>query len=169
MNTISYSLSNYDIERLCPGAFMLYSEFDKVTNINRFIKMGTGKIILIRDQENSGHYILLFRAGLNKYYFVNSFGYKPDEQMTTYISKKTNDLFNGGADDLIRLLKPKNVTVLNLPLQDKTTNVCGRFCVFFLKSFEQGLTMNEAVKVLKLYKKERGVSFDKLVVDLIQL
>jgi len=29
--------------------------------------------------------------------------------------------------------------------------------------------MNEAVKVLKLYKKERGVSFDKLVVDLIQL
>ena len=164
-----YSLSNTDVDRLCPNSFMLYEDFDKVKNINAFMKIGTGKIILIRDSPNSGHYILLFRAGLNRYFFLNSFGYGPDLQMKKYISKKGNDLYNGGGDDLSRLLKSKNVSVLNLPLQDKKTNVCGRFAVFFLRLFQEGLSLNDAVKVLKLLKKEMRLSFDEIVVKLIQL
>ena len=168
-NTTMYALSNTDIDRLCPNSFMLYDQFDKVKNINTFLKIGTGKIILIRDSPNSGHYILLFRAGLNKYYFVNSFGYKVDEQMKIYISKKDNELFNGGGDDLERLLKSKSVSILNLPLQDKKTNVCGRFAVFFLRLFQAGATLNEAIRMLKYLKREMRLSFDDIVVELIKL
>jgi len=164
-----YALSNTDIDRLCPGSFMLYEDFDRVKNINSFLPIGTGKIILIRDTPNSGHYILLFRYDKNKYFFVNSFGYAPDEQMRRFISKKGNELYNGGADDLTRLLKSKSVSVLNLPIQDKKTNVCGRFCVFFYKLFKSGMTLNEAVKVLKLLKKEMRLSYDEVVVRLIRL
>ena len=168
-NTIMYSLSNTDIEQLCPNTFILYEQFDKVKNINRFMPIGTGKIILIRDTPNSGHYILLFRVGLNKYFFVNSFGYGVDEQMRKYISKKGNELYNGGADDLSRLLKNKSVSVLNLPMQDEKTNVCGRFCVFFYKLFKAGVSLNEAVKVLKVLKKDLKKSYDEVVVGLIKL
>ena len=169
MNSVDYALSNEDIERLAPNTFMTYDAFDKVKNINRFMNIGTGKIILIRDTPNSGHYILLFRVGLNKYFFVNSFGYAVDQQMKKYISKKGNDLYNGGADDLSRLLKNKSVSVLNLPLQDKSTQVCGRFCLYFYKLFKAGMSLNEAVKVLKVLKKEMHRSFDEIVVELIKL
>jgi hypothetical protein len=164
-----YALSNTDIDRLCPGSFMLYEDFDRVKNINSFLPIGTGKIILIRDSPNSGHYILLFRYDKNKYFFANSFGYKVDQQMKKYISKKGNELYNGGGNDLSRLLKSKSVSILNLPLQDAKTNVCGRFCIFFFRLFQSGLTLNESVKVLKLLKKEMGVSYDEIVVELIRL
>lgn len=166
---MNYSLSNHDIDRLIPNSFILYDAFDKVKNINRIIPIHTGKIILIRDQENSGHYLTLYRKSLNSYYFVNSFGYSVDEQMTKYISKKTNDLYNGGSDDLSRLLKMKHVSCLNIPLQDKTSSVCGRYAVYFLKLFMNGVTMNEAIKMLTLYCKEHGTSPDEAMVELIKV
>jgi len=168
-NTIMYALSNTDIDRLCPGSFMLYEEFDKVKKINTFMPIDTGKIILIRDNPTSGHYILLFRAGLNKYYFINSFGYGIDQQMKKYISKKGNELYNGGADDLSRLLKSKNVSILNLPLQDTSTNVCGRFCVFFYRLFQAGVTLTEAIRIIKYLKRQMKMSYDEIVVKLIPL
>ena len=168
-NTEMYSLSNYDINELIPGSFMLYDKFNKIKNINKFMPVNSGKIFLIRDNENSGHYICLYRKSLNTYYFCNSFGYGIDEQMKKYISKKDNDLFNSGGDDLSRLLKNKKVEVLNLPLQNVETNVCGRFCVYFLKVFNEGATLNEAVKILKFLKKEMNMSYDELMVNLIKL
>ena len=166
---MDYALSNEDIDRLAPNTFMTYDGFDNVKDMNRFIPIGEGKIILIRDMPNSGHYILLFRAGKNKYNFVNSFGYGIDEQMKKYISKKGNDLYNGGGDDLSRLLKNKSVSVLNLPLQNKDTQVCGRFCLFFYRCFKKGMTLNDAVKLLKNLKKASGISLDEIVVQLINL
>ena len=168
-NSEMYSLSNYDVDKLIPGSFMLYSDLDKVKNINRLLKVGEGKVILIRDKENSGHYLVLFRKSINGFYFCNSFGYGIDEQMKKYISKQDNHLFNGGGDDLSRLLKNKKVEVLNLPLQNVETNVCGRFCVYFLKVFNEGATLNEAVKILKFLKKEMNMSYDELMVKLIRL
>ena len=166
---MDYSLSNHDIDRLIPGSFMLYSDFDTVKNINRFMPVGTGKIILIRDSQNSGHYLVLFRYGTNKYFFVNSFGHGVDEQMKRYISPKKNDLYNGGADDLSRLLKMKHVSCLNLPLQDTASSVCGRYCLFFLKLFMNGDTLTDAVKSLKTYCKENGVSTDEAMLTLVQI
>jgi len=150
--TITYSeLRNYSfIEELLP-------------NINDF------KIILIRNEPNSGHWVNIIRTGKEDYVYFNSFGqsYNQDLYLVPTMIRKMLGSYDNYLNEL---LKGKNVQYNKKKFQSNYSDVCGRWVVLNIIMITKMLfSLNDFVKFIETKKKELGFSsYDELVLKLTE-
>ena len=150
--TITYSeLRNYSfIEELLP-------------NIHDF------KIILIRNEPSSGHWVNIIRTGNEDYVYFNSFGqsYNQDLYLVPTIIRKMLGSYDNYLNDL---LKGKNVQYNKKKFQSNYSDVCGRWVVLNIIMITKMLfSLNDFVKFIETKKKELGFSsYDELVLKLTE-
>lgn len=163
-------LSDSDIERQLGKCIMMYQELENYGDIEDVLpEVGSYKVLLVRRTANSGHWVCIFRHSNEEYYFVNSYGYAYDKQERIVLSEEINNRYNSQADELTRLFRDKKIISNKVKLQGKTSEVCGRYAVFFIFMFSLGNTMKKVQSLLKQAKAKTGMSYDEIVIRLIKI
>ncbi len=89
------------------------------------------KIILLREKENRGHWVVLIRQK-NKYYYFNSYGEKYDMDMNT-ISRLARKILGQDEPKIQNLLGGKKIDYNKIKFQNNISNTCGRYCVYMVQ------------------------------------
>jgi len=166
---MNVSLTNTDIEKLTGQPPMLYEELKNYKTINKLLpKVGSFKILLLRQHIKSGHWVLLYRTK-KSYIYVNSYGDCFDLDMRQNMSPEVNHRLNDDANDLTRLLKGKRVFHLTERLQGEDSNTCGRWSILFLEYLKQGFTVNDIARTVRIVADDNALTPDQLVVKMIRI
>jgi hypothetical protein len=129
-----YALSNQDINDLLKQDTHIwtYPELASVSHIDDCLD-SLGRMILLYplENENSGHWVALWRKGKKLFYF-DSYG-KGVEEPKQWISQEKNEMMGQGQDHLTRLLRESGYEVYQnkYPYQpmDGSSATCGRWAV----------------------------------------
>jgi hypothetical protein len=150
------------------GEPITYSQLKSYSFIEELLpNIGSFKVILIRDQPSSGHWVALVRHAENSYFYFNSYGesYNQDLYLVPAMVRK----MLGNYDNTLKeLLRDKKVAYNNVKFQQNSSAVCGRWVVLFVIMTTKMLyTMPEFIHFIKEKKKELDYKkYDELVLHL---
>ncbi len=146
-----------------------YSQLSEFTSIEQVLEHDKAwKIVLIEDEVNSGHWVLLLRYG-KTIEFYNSYGTKPSYELDL-ISDEVNEQLGQEEKYLNKLLllaKDKYKVIYNKKRFQKLAdgiNTCGRWCllrIIMLKHFN--LDLSKFIKFMDYLKKKYNMTFDEIV------
>jgi hypothetical protein len=142
---IPYStLRNYDtIEQLLPD--------DK-----------TFKILLLEEEPRRGHWVAIYRKS-SMICYANSYGEKPDRDMNC-IPRLVRKMLGEDRPEISRLCGEREIWYNDVKLQGKTSQVCGRYCVYFIEMNKMGYSPDEALdKLMKLKHSKQYDSYDEAI------
>lgn len=163
-------LSNKDIvSALGVGSEPItYSQLKTYGTIEELLpNVGDFKVILIRDQPSSGHWVSITRHAEEGYYYFNSFGESYNEDL--YLVPSLIRKMLGSYDNTLNeMLKGKKVEYNKVKFQQNKSAVCGRWVVLFtIMTTKMLYSMKDFVKFIKDKKKESGYKlYDELVLHL---
>ena len=141
---LSYLVSNVDIEAKFQGQPIKIVTYPELKDYNDITELVPAEIsacfILIKTSQNSGHWTVVVRYHDHLYYF-DSYGVKPDGELS-HISKTLRyELDNY----LTSLLDATDMNVAYNKFQFQSyhadINTCGKWCLVFVKSVFEGLTI----------------------------
>jgi hypothetical protein len=134
-----------------------YGELNGAFGDKRFI------IILIESNINSGHWVCLYRKSTNDYVYFNSYGKKYDSDLD-FISKMKNKILGNDVNTIKKLMDSDDSIVWNhVKYQGNKSQVCGRYCIDFVRQMEAGLSLKEYQSYLK---KNKDGSYDETILRL---
>lgn len=147
-----------------------YSDIKNYKDIDELLPDNKSyKIILIEDQLNSGHWVVIFRYLIDKkptIEWFNSYGMRPSADLN-FIGRYMNRLLGNGYSDLDNILdsaiKKYNVIYNKKRFQSSKTgiNTCGRWVllrIIMMKDFNMDLY--EFIKFIDELKKKYGYEPD---------
>lgn len=161
-------LSNKDIvSALGVGSEPItYSQLKSYSFIEELLpNVGDFKIILIRDQPSSGHWVVIVRKSEDLYYYFNSFGesYNQDLYLVPAMIRKMLGSYDNTLNELLR---DKKVEYSKVKFQQNSSAVCGRWVVLFTVMTTQMLySMKDFISFIK-EKKKGFKKYDDLVLNL---
>lgn len=126
------SLSNFEIEKVLPGARCLtYRQLKQYTSLEQLFRDAPYAIILYELEPNYGHWVMLMRQGKYNEFF-DSYGGMPDTQMDD-IDNVTKNRFGYDYPHIARLLyksnRPCQYNDVQLQKYDDNVQTCGKWCV----------------------------------------
>jgi len=124
-------------------------------------------ILLIEQEVSSGHWVSIFRTGPSNYIYFNSYGKKYDTDLSL-ISRLSNKILGNEYNSIKKLKMPNDTITWNSILyQGKTSAVCGRYCVSFVRKMRDGYDLNQYQTFLWKAKKEGSFkSYDETILSL---
>jgi hypothetical protein len=161
-------LSNSDIvSALGPGSEPItYSQLKSYSFIEELLpNIGSFKVILIRDQPSSGHWVVIVRHAEEGYYYFNSFGesYNQDLYLVPTMIRKMLGSYD---NTLNELLKDKKVEYNKVKFQQDKSAVCGRWVVLFtIMTTKMLYSLKDFISFIK-EKKKGYKKYDDLVLHL---
>lgn len=151
-----YSLSNEDITKLCPKSNIItYTDLNECEHIDDIFENSEDDscFLLYLTQKTYGHWCVLFKRSENEIDYFNSYGTKPDIDLTK-IPKDSLYEYGQSEPILYELLAKSGYKVEynNSKLQKRTKGIstCGCHCVTRLYNREK--TSDEYIKCIKSYK-----------------
>lgn len=174
---ISKSLTDDDLTRYLGGGIgdniIKYSDLKTYKSITDLLpKNKDYKIILIEDDINKGHWVLVCRIN-GTFEFFNSYG-EPVDKQKNMIGACKNAILGQTKNDLTKLFKnrPKDMKFVwnNKPLQKMKNgiNTCGRWVILRILMLGMDMDLSEFQKVMKENKTKSGLPYDALVSIYIQ-
>jgi hypothetical protein len=173
-------LDDKQMLELCgPGTrIVLNGDLSKYDNIEQLLPTKMGCFILLYGPPGQGHWVLVARYDDTIEYF-NSYGGDYggiDECTEWYENMPEEKLEGGGTPYLSRILekdKHKFVILYNTyPFQDlRNMNIstCGRWCVLRWRAIQDGISLQNFIKIIKDVKHMTGMTNDQMVADLVPL
>lgn len=127
-NALNYSLNFVEMQHLNKDAkLIVYTELNKIKNINDLFKDTDKLIILYLLQNNhSGHYVCLFKGKNCDFEFFDSYGMEEDGELKMLSPIKRHQ-FNEEKNRLTELLDKYFVIYNNIQYQTEKTETCGMF------------------------------------------
>ena len=127
-NELAYPLSDKDLQRICPGNFIIYNDIDKYyDNIDELFINDVCYVLFELDQKRKGHYCCLIRRK-NIIEFFDPYSYAIEEQKD-FINNPS--LFENENHISKMLMDSKYSIVYNhYEFQDLNNDIatCGRWC-----------------------------------------
>ena len=174
---ISKSLTDDDLTRYLGGGIgdniIKYSDLKTYKSITDLLPTNKSyKIILIEDDINKGHWVLVCRIN-GTVEFFNSYG-EPVDKQKNMIGECKNMILGQTKNDLTKLFKnrPKNMKFVfnNKPFQKLKNgiNTCGRWVILRILMLGMDMELDEFQKVMKENKTKSGLPYDALVSIYIQ-
>lgn len=124
-----YPLSYSDMEKIANGKLkiILYTDLEKIKDINELFNPYGGFIVLYQSTPSFGHWVSILRVDSKTIEHFDPYGYSLDEELKFCQKMELKPWLSA----LIKQSKYKNVICNNLPLQSKNTNIstCGRWAV----------------------------------------
>ena len=177
------SMSDFKIEKVLGdnNAVLMYSDLAKYQSIDQVLPTDKSfKIILIRETENSGHWVALLRYTLNNQTIVelfNSYGLFPSDDLK-FMSNSQNIQLGQDSKHLNRLLETAlklgyNVIYNKYDFQKysdsvHTYNTCGRWAsIRVLLMLQYSFSLNDFIQYIKSLKAKYKIGFDEIVSLLI--
>lgn len=176
---IKESISETDIYQYFGYTFnvkedvITYSDLEQFDNIEQVLEHDKAwKIILIEEEENFGHWVVIMRYGKTIEHF-NSYGSKPSYELDLLSDKKNDEL---GQDDkylnrLLTLALGKYKVVYNkkqFQMLENNINTCGRFVVLRLITMQYyNMDLSKFIKYMEQLKKHYKMTYDEIVALLI--
>lgn len=173
-------LDDSQMRALCgPGTkIVLNGELEKYNNIDELLPKDTDCFILLYGPPSQGHWVLVARYGNTIEYF-NSYGGEYgsiDECTRWYEDMPAEKLEGGGTPYLHGLLekdKDKYEILYNVyPFQDlrnMSISTCGRWCALRWKAIQDGISLENFIKIIKDVGHMTKMSNDEIVADLVPL
>jgi len=169
-NKINYSISNSDIGKyLINPNIVKYRNISNMDGIDDLFNGGCYVIILIENEENSGHWVTCLQYDDGTIEQFDSYGCKIDSEMN-YISNEKKIQLGEESDELADLLYGQKVVVSKHRFQklDPDIDTCGKWSLLRIVMFVLGhMKIDEFTKWFKSLKKNEGCSNDELVCRLI--
>lgn len=160
-------MSNKDIELYFPDApIYKYTDLKNFKSIDDLFKKANYFFLLYLDSPSSGHWVCCIKKN-NNLYFFDSYGYKPDNELSFVDCNKRKEL--GTAKTYLTDLFNKSdydISYNNFDYQNKKTNsqTCGRHCCFFLKNcINNNMDLEDYYKYMQELKKKYKKSYDSIV------
>lgn len=128
-------LSGEDISRMCGlNNIIPYHELSLFHSINQVLGTEKAVILLYETKKNVGHWVLLYKSGMNSLTFFDSYGLKPDDELKyTPYNYRYDTTGRNHVGHLTSLLNKSNymVNYNKIQLQQfyEHINTCGRYCV----------------------------------------
>ena len=142
---------------------ILYSKLKEYSTIDELLPHDKSfKILLLEDKPRSGHYTALYRQGDLICYF-NSYGDKPDRDMNC-IPRLIRKMLGEDRPEITRLCADREIWYNHHKLQGEKSQVCGRYCMFFVSCLQMGFSPDQAIELLYKTKQNGGYrTFDEAV------
>ena len=174
---ISTPMSDQDLINELGSQFrdniFLYSDLQKYNSITELLPTDKSfKILLVRDQPNSGHYVVILRYGDTIEWF-DSFGLYPSNELN-YIDSNENQQL-GQTKGLLKSLLDQaindgfQVVYNKLKMQEfstdnKVISVCGRFCCLrIIMLLKYNYDLRKFLLFMEDLRKNYRLSYDELV------
>jgi hypothetical protein len=147
--------------------FITYDELDNYNNINELFNESNYIVILIRWNDNTGHYIGLIN---DKNYIekFDSFG-KGHAYHKNLIGGKLNERLGQDENLLNKLLKESNKKIIKNRFEYQDYNnselaSCGRHTIYrMLNHKKKGMNLKNYNKLMKDLKNKTGYNYDEIV------
>ena len=146
-------LSNDQIDRALQidnSYIVKYSDLDNFSTLSDLFGSKPFIILLIESDYNSGHWVAFYRVDSNHYVYFNSFGNKYDSDLSL-IGRLSNKILGNEYNSIKKLIQPNDKVEWNkINFQSVKSQVCGRWCIFFVRQMRENKTLNEIQSYLKL-------------------
>jgi len=126
-----------------------YSELSNYNSLTDAFGRKPFIIILIESNTNSGHWVCMYRKSPNHYIYFNSYGRKYDNDLD-FISKIKNKILGNDVNTINKLMDDNDIIDYNhIKYQSDITQVCGRYCIDFVRNMNKGLSLKQYQTYLK--------------------
>ena len=145
-------LSNVEIAKLLNisvGDIIPYANLSLYKNIRDLLPNPYSfKIILLREQTQKGHWVVLIRQK-NKYFYFNSYGDKYDIDLNA-ISRLARKILGQDEPKIQQLLGGASMGYNKVEFQNDTSNTCGRYVIYIVRQcIYNKIPFNKVIKTLQ--------------------
>lgn len=150
---------------------ILYSNLDQYKSIEQLLPRNkTFKIILIRDEPYSGHFVVILRYKKTIEWW-DSYGFKPDDQLDYMMVNNRLDQTKSELYDIFRDSQKKGFQIVynkkayqQYSTDYKTIAVCGRYCSLrVIMLLKHNYDLEQFNNFMDELKRRHGLSYDELV------
>lgn len=131
MDKTSYCLTNDDISRFFNGRvkILTFSQVADFDTLDELLYPWDKVVILFESSKRKGHWVCLFRNAKGEFFFYDSYGIKPENELKYSAGK--NRYLKQQKNTLLRLFKGHYVRYNDIPMQKwaPKINTCGRWCI----------------------------------------
>jgi hypothetical protein len=160
-------MGDNDIKIYFPDAkIIVYNDLNDIKSINELLPKDKSYFFLLIEQKvNNGHWVCINKLD-NKIEFFDSYGGKPDSQLSWIPMEKREEL---GSDEkrLTELFRKSGLKVNYNPFKyqevDNDIQTCGRHCCMRIKTMLDGKNLDDYHKYMKQLKDSRDMTFDEVV------
>lgn len=160
------ALSDKDVTNLLGGRvnIILYPNLHKYRDIDEVLGPHGACVLLFEAKKGYGHWVCLFKVGLNEIEFFNSYGGYPDDSLkkiSCHYARISNQIIPYLS--VLLLQSPYELSYNEFQFQKKTDGIrtCGRHCVFRL--LNRDLDLYQYVDLLKILRKKCNTDYDGVV------
>jgi hypothetical protein len=147
-----------------------YNEISEYDTIDELLAPYGRAIILYMSKPNYGHWVLIHKLRGKKIEVCDSYGLVPDDELK-FIPKEFRKASNQLRNHLSHLLADSKYQIHynNHRLQSLEGGIstCGRWCV--LRAINNDMNIDQFAKLVKKEAKEKNISLDQLVTQLINI
>ena len=160
-------LTNHDIARslrITDDYFVKYSDLSNYESLDQLFGSKPCLLILIEETKQSGHWVSMVRTGPMSYLYNNSYGLKPDADLTI-IGALRNRILGNTRNSIQTLKQGATIGYNSVRMQGARSETCGRYSIIFIHSIMGGMDMQQYQSYMLEMKKKYG-SYDKATVAL---
>lgn len=141
-----------------------YADLSDYSGLSEVLKDNDFIIILVESEKNSGHWVSLYRNYSNQYTYFNSYGLKYDSDLN-FVSRMANKILGNERNTIKTLMENDNAEIEwnRIKYQGNKSQVCGRYCVDFIRRMREGLSLKQYQTFLKQNKQG---SYDNTIIEL---
>ena len=165
------NITDEDLKNYFPNTknfVMKYSDLENIKHLNEILPYDKSfKIILIEQNFNLGHWVLILRYG-NVYEFFDSYGLKIDQELK-FIHRIQNILLGQNKKYMTELFKkiPKGFKkIVNRKRLQQVKNksaTCGRWVISRIQLMRMGYNLEEYQDFVKKWASKLELSLDEIV------
>lgn len=139
------------------SSIVKYRDLTEYKNLDDLFKNNKFIVLLLEAEIMSGHWTILIKKEPSLYYYINSYGKKPDRDVKLII-RGLEEILGNTKDSISLLFEKSNSPKLEynkIKWQNDNSLICGRYVVYAKRCIvDKGLLLKEYQDELELLKKE---------------